>query len=67
MSQDPLYQVARTLVLSRKRASISLLQLELLIGYNRAYRLLEAMEGDVITTPDENGIWHLIIQEGGAA
>ena len=41
---DPLYDQAVTVVLEHKRASISLVQRHLRIGYNRAARLLEDME-----------------------
>ncbi|MGK5031499.1 DNA translocase FtsK [Janthinobacterium sp. DSP2-3-3] len=41
---DPLYDQAVELVRSRQRASISLVQRYLGIGYNRAARLIEAME-----------------------
>jgi len=41
---DPLYDQAVEIVLKNKRASISLVQRHLRIGYNRAARLLEDME-----------------------
>ncbi len=41
---DPLYDQAVGVVLKHKRASISLVQRHLRIGYNRAARLLEQME-----------------------
>ncbi|HEX4508763.1 MAG TPA: DNA translocase FtsK 4TM domain-containing protein [Burkholderiaceae bacterium] len=41
---DPLYDQAVVVVLQNKRASISLVQRHLRIGYNRAARLLEQME-----------------------
>ena len=41
---DPLYDQAVSIVLENKRASISLVQRHLRIGYNRAARLLEDME-----------------------
>jgi len=41
---DPLYDQAVEVVLKHKRASISLVQRHLRIGYNRAARLLEQME-----------------------
>ena len=41
---DPLYDQAVEVVLKNRRASISLVQRHLRIGYNRAARLIEAME-----------------------
>ncbi len=41
---DPLYDQAVAVVLKQRRASISLVQRHLRIGYNRAARLLEQME-----------------------
>jgi len=44
VEKDPLYDQAVQVVLQNKRASISLVQRHLRIGYNRAARLLEDME-----------------------
>ena len=41
---DPMYDQAVAVVLQHRRASISLVQRHLRIGYNRAARLLEQME-----------------------
>ncbi|EFU5185850.1 cell division protein FtsK, partial [Salmonella enterica] len=42
---------------SQQRASISFLQRQLRIGYNRAARLLEALEkAGVISAPEADGI-----------
>jgi S-DNA-T family DNA segregation ATPase FtsK/SpoIIIE len=41
---DPLYDQAVDIVLKNQRASISLVQRHLRIGYNRSARLIEAME-----------------------
>jgi S-DNA-T family DNA segregation ATPase FtsK/SpoIIIE len=41
---DPLYDQAVEIVVQHRRASISLVQRHLRIGYNRAARLLEQME-----------------------
>ena len=41
---DPMYDQAVQIVLQHRRASISLVQRHLRIGYNRAARLLEQME-----------------------
>jgi S-DNA-T family DNA segregation ATPase FtsK/SpoIIIE len=41
---DPMYDQAVAVVLKHRRASISLVQRHLRIGYNRSARLLEQME-----------------------
>jgi DNA segregation ATPase FtsK/SpoIIIE, S-DNA-T family len=48
---DPLYDEAVTIVLKNKRASISLVQRHLRIGYNRAARLVEDMERAGLVSP----------------
>jgi S-DNA-T family DNA segregation ATPase FtsK/SpoIIIE len=53
---DPLYEFARTIVLHARRASISLVQRNLRVGYSHASRLLDAMEGDILSSMDENGV-----------
>lgn len=58
---DPLYEDARTLVLRARRASISLVQRNLGIGYSHACRLLDAMEGDILSPVDDNGVRTLVI------
>ena len=53
---DPLYDQAVAVVLKNRRASISLVQRHLRIGYNRAARLLEQMEqSGVVSTMHSNG------------
>jgi len=44
VESDPLYDQAVAIVLKTRRASISLVQRHLRIGYNRAARLIEQME-----------------------
>ena len=48
---DPLYDQAVEIVLKNRRASISLVQRHLRIGYNRAARLVEQMEKAGLVTP----------------
>ena len=42
--KDPMYDQAVEIVLRERRPSISLVQRHLRIGYNRAARMIEAME-----------------------
>ena len=61
---DPLYDQAVQMVIDNKRASISLVQRKLRIGYNRAARLVEAMEvAGVVTPMNEFGIRKLIVKK----
>jgi S-DNA-T family DNA segregation ATPase FtsK/SpoIIIE len=48
---DPMYDQAVEIVLKTRRPSISLVQRHLRIGYNRAARLIEAMEKAGLVTP----------------
>jgi S-DNA-T family DNA segregation ATPase FtsK/SpoIIIE len=53
---DPLYDEAVRIVTDTRRASISGVQRRLKIGYNRAARLIEAMEAaGIVTAPEHNG------------
>ena len=53
---DPLYDQAVEIVLKNRRASISLVQRHLRIGYNRAARLLEDMErAGMVSAMQSNG------------
>ena len=53
---DPLYDQAVEIVVSNRRASISLVQRHLRIGYNRAARLVEQMErAGVVSAMQSNG------------
>ncbi|MFM0321497.1 DNA translocase FtsK [Caballeronia glebae] len=53
---DPLYDQAVEVVIKNRRASISLVQRHLRIGYNRAARLLEQMENSgLVSTMSSNG------------
>jgi len=55
MGEDELYDQAVELVRSLKKASISLLQRQLRIGYTRAARLIDRMEEDGIIGPPQEG------------
>ncbi|WP_229258152.1 DNA translocase FtsK [Duganella margarita] len=65
-ASDPLYEQAVTVVRTNQRASISLIQRHLRIGYNRAAHLLEAMEGSVVGPMLSSG-YREVLAQGGAA
>jgi S-DNA-T family DNA segregation ATPase FtsK/SpoIIIE len=53
---DPLYDEAVAIVLKTRRASISAVQRQLRIGYNRAARLIEEMErAGLVSSMQSNG------------
>jgi len=53
---DPVYDQAVEVVLKHRRASISLVQRHLRIGYNRSARLIEAMEkSGLVSAMDARG------------
>ena len=58
---DPLYESATQLVMNSGKASISLIQRHLQIGYNRAARMLEQMEVDGLVSPmQSNGMRQIL-------
>ena len=63
---DPLYDQAVDIVLKNKRASISLVQRHLRIGYNRSARMIEAMEkAGLVTSMDGRGGREVISRKEG--
>jgi len=59
---DPMYDQAVAIVLQHKKASISLVQRHLRIGYNRAARLLEQMEkSGLVSSMATNGNRDLLV------
>ncbi|MES2355153.1 MAG: DNA translocase FtsK 4TM domain-containing protein [Pseudomonadota bacterium] len=62
---DPLYDEAVGIVLKSRRASISFVQRNLRIGYNRAARLLEDMErAGLVSTMQSNGNREVLVPAG---
>ncbi|MCK7542922.1 hypothetical protein MLC59_01895 [Marinobacter bryozoorum] len=47
-SKDPLYEQAVSLVVKRGKPSVSHVQRKLKVGYNRAWRMVEAMQAQGI-------------------
>ena len=65
---DALYDQAVAIVLKNRRASISLVQRHLRIGYNRAARLLEQMEqSGLVSTMQSNGNREILVPAGNTA
>ena len=61
---DPLYDQAVEVVLKNRRASISLVQRHLRIGYNRAARLLEDMEkAGMVSAMQSNGNREILVPQ----
>jgi S-DNA-T family DNA segregation ATPase FtsK/SpoIIIE len=63
---DPMYDQAVEVVLKTRRPSISLVQRNLRIGYNRAARLIEAMEKAGLVTPMNGAGGREVIAPGRA-
>ncbi|MBY0573875.1 MAG: DNA translocase FtsK 4TM domain-containing protein [Undibacterium sp.] len=64
---DELYDQAVAIVLKNRRASISLVQRHLRIGYNRAARLLEQMEASgVVSSMQSSGNREILVPVGQA-
>lgn len=61
---DPLYDKAVEVVLSSRRASISFVQRQLRVGYNRAARMLELMEkAGIVSTMQPNGNREILVPD----
>jgi S-DNA-T family DNA segregation ATPase FtsK/SpoIIIE len=65
---DPLYDQAVEVILKNRRASISSVQRNLRIGYNRAARLLEQMEqAGLVSAMQSNGNREILVPAGNAS
>jgi DNA segregation ATPase FtsK/SpoIIIE, S-DNA-T family len=66
--KDPLYDEAVSIVLKSRRASISSVQRQLRIGYNRAARLIEDMErAGLVSAMQSNGNREVLVKVGSSA
>ena len=58
---DPLYEEAKSVVLTDRKTSISYLQRKLQIGYNRSARVVEQLEQEgVLSAPNAKGIREIL-------
>ncbi|MFZ9098908.1 MAG: DNA translocase FtsK, partial [Burkholderiaceae bacterium] len=63
---DPMYDQAVAVVLKHRKASISLVQRHLKIGYNRAARMLEEMESaGLVSAMSGSGQREILVPSGG--
>ena len=63
---DPMYDEAVQFVIESRRPSISSVQRKLRIGYNRAARLIEAMEeAGIVSTMNSNGSREVLVPDRG--
>src|SRR5687767_5177389 len=68
VESDPLYDQAVAIVLKTRRASISLVQRHLRIGYNRAARLIEQMErAGMVSAMQTNGNREVLVPASATA
>lgn len=66
--KDPLYDEAVNIVLTSRRASISSVQRQLRIGYNRAARLIEEMErAGLVSAMQSNGNREVLVNSGSGS
>ncbi len=62
--QDALYDQALAIILREKKASISFVQRQLSIGYNRAAKIIEQMEAEGVVSPaDRVGRREILIED----
>lgn len=60
---DPLWAKARELLLTQQNPSVGFLQRHLKIGYNRALRMMQSFEADIVTAPNADG-WRQMLHSG---
>ncbi|EQB34449.1 cell division protein FtsK [Sulfurimonas hongkongensis] len=58
---DPLYEDAKSVVVTDRKTSISYLQRRLQVGYNRSARIVEQLEGEgVLSSPNAKGVREIL-------
>ena len=58
---DPLFEEAKSVVLTDKKTSISYLQRKLQIGYNRSARVIEQLENEgILSAPNAKGVREIL-------
>ncbi len=58
---DPLYNDAKTVIITDRKTSISYLQRRLQIGYNRSARIIEQLEGEgILSAPNAKGVREIL-------
>jgi hypothetical protein len=63
-TRDTLYDQAKNLVIESQRASVSLIQRGLRVGYNRAQRILEQLEAEgVVSAKDANLVRSVLVEK----
>lgn len=57
---DPFLILARELILKHKNPSVAFLQRQLLMGHQQALKLIQQLEGDIVSAPDAEGTRHML-------
>jgi len=61
--QDPLFEAVKKLVIESRTPSIAFVQRTLRINYSRTANMFKAMEGEIVTPVDENGMRRMLTGE----
>ena len=52
-SEDPLYEEVKSYIINAQKASTSMIQRRFSLGYNRAARMMDSLEGEGIIGPPQ--------------
>jgi DNA segregation ATPase FtsK/SpoIIIE-like protein len=58
---DPLFDAVKQLVIETRTPSVALVQRTFRLNYSRAVSMLEAMEGEIVTPKDEQGMRRMLV------